>query len=222
MAYKLGQQSIILRVKLSDSSKGNNTGILNISNTTTGLVIATIADNESSATVYSQVSATIENITTVGSYVTPTSGKCRFRQCDAVLLPGLYEIQLDNARYAVSDAKSLIIMIHAIDPFNVAQMDCVIPLWKDDPYLSKPINFNNMDIDGSGHLNLQPTALDLIVKDSYSATQAIFLSAAGILGELSGLPASPATIKSLDGANTRAVIAFDANSNRLSSIITPP
>jgi hypothetical protein len=222
ISFKLGQQSIILRIKIPNSGKADNSGVINLNNTTTGLNISTIADCESTAIVYSSLTGNINSITTLGIFSTPESGCCNFRQVDPNNHPGIYEIQLANARYVVSGAKSLLITTLAIPASSAAQSDSLIPLWQDDPYEAKPVNFNLLNIDTSGNVELQPTGLDNIIKDSYTATQAIFLGAAGILGPTLGLPSSPATIKSLDGVNTRAIIAFDSNSNRLSSIIYPP
>jgi hypothetical protein len=77
-------------------------------------------------------------------------------------------------------------------------------------------------IDSSGRLVLQPSGLDAIVDDSYNLRQAIYIIASMVGGTISGLPTSPATVKSLDGANTRAVVSFDSNNNRTSVTLTPP
>lgn len=222
ISYALGQTSIILRIKLTNTAKSDNSGATGLTNTTTGLSISTIADTEAAPTVYSASGSTIQTITTLGTFVAPTSGSCRFKQVDSINHSGIYEIQIDNSRFAVSGAKSLIITVASIPTSNSAQSDSVIPLVKFDPYMTPPTNFSAMVIDSSGHLILQPTGLDSIVKDTYTVPQLLAVIAAMCGGECSGLPSSPATFKSLDGANTRAVIAFDGNSNRISSTITPP
>ncbi len=84
LSYVLGQNNIILRVKVANSSLGNNIGVVNVTNTTANLVISTIADNESVAVSYSSALSTIDTIATLGTYATPTSGQCRWRQVDQV------------------------------------------------------------------------------------------------------------------------------------------
>jgi len=48
-----------------------------------GLIISTIADNESTATAYTQAGSTTETITTLGTFAAPTATKCRFKEVDA-------------------------------------------------------------------------------------------------------------------------------------------
>jgi hypothetical protein len=222
ISYALGQESIILRFKITNFSVNWNIGVANIATNTIGLNIATIADNETNGTIYSSAAGTIDTITTIGVYSAPTSGHCNFRQIDPINFLGIYELQLSNARYAVSGAKSLLITIAAITAYSIAQTDLLIPLVQDDPYLAKPTNSNLLAIDTTGRVILQPIGLDSITADGYTARQAIFLCGAGILGEISGLPTSPVTIMGLNGATVRCVMSFDSNSNRLSSIITAP
>lgn len=104
---KHSQTSNTIRVILKHSSTGASlTGLLFSS---AGLIISTICDNEASATVYTQASSNIETITTLGTFATPTTNKCRFKEVDATNHPGLYEMQFANARFSVSSAKFLII-----------------------------------------------------------------------------------------------------------------
>lgn len=222
ISYKLGQDSIILRVKIIDSSKNDNSGVVNLINTSVGLNISIIADNEANPTVYDSLSSKIETIATLGTYTAPASGKCRFKQVDPNNHSGIYEIQIADARFAVSGAKSTLITIAAITALNVSQSDSLIPLVRHDPYLPQPANFELIDIDSDGWLSLQPSGLDNIIEDGFDLRQTVYVTAAMVAGTCSGLPNSPATFKSLDGVSNRAVIAFDSNSNRLSSIITPP
>ncbi len=71
---------------------------------------------------------------------------------------------------------------------------------------------------------LAPTGLDQITAWSAACTarQALFLSAAGIFGQISGLPTSPATVLGLDASTTTAVVHFDSNDNRTSITLTLP
>jgi len=132
--YKLSQTSIVLRVVLRDSSVTTGAGLTGLAYNSSGLKIATIADNEATTTAYTVAGSTIETISTLGTFATPTSTKCRFKEVDSTNHPGLYEIQLDNTRYAVSSAKSLVITISGAT--NLAQTNVLIPLTQLDPYSS--------------------------------------------------------------------------------------
>jgi hypothetical protein len=133
-SYKLGQGSVILRIKIRDSSKTDGSGLTGLTYSTANLVISTIADTESSATIYSQATSTIEGISSLGTFATPTATKCRFKEVDNTNLKGIYEIQLDNTRYAVSNSKSMIVTIFGAT--NVTETDAFISLVGIDPYAS--------------------------------------------------------------------------------------
>lgn len=109
MIYKNGQTSVTERVTIVDST----TGVLKtgLSTASAGLIISTIASNESGGTAYS--GSNLETITTCGTFAAPTSGKVRFKEVDSTNHPGLYEIQAADARWAVSNAKSLVITAQA-------------------------------------------------------------------------------------------------------------
>lgn len=132
IAYKRGQGSIVLRVKILNSSVTTGAGLTGLTSASSGLIISTIADNEATATAYTAAGSTIETITTLGTYAAPTATKCRFKEVDSTNHKGVYEIQLADARYAVSSAKSLLVSISGAT--NAAEADCVIPLRDLDPY----------------------------------------------------------------------------------------
>lgn len=132
IGYKRGQGSIVLRVKIRNSSVSTGAGLTGLTSASSGLIISTIADNEASATAYTVGGSTIETITTLGTYAAPTATKCRFKEVDATNHKGIYEIQLADARYAVSSAKSLLVSISGAT--NAAECDVVIPLRDLDPY----------------------------------------------------------------------------------------
>jgi hypothetical protein len=134
IGYKRGQGSIVLRVKILNSSVSTGAGLTGLTSASSGLIISTIADNESTATAYTVAGSTIEGITTLGTYAAPTATKCRFKEVDATNHKGVYEIQLADARYAVSSAKSLLVSISGAT--NAAETDVVIPLRDLDPYVS--------------------------------------------------------------------------------------
>lgn len=106
---QLGNTSNILRFILSSESTGE--GLTGLTHSSSGLIISTICDNEATATTYTAAGSTIETISTLGTYATPTATKCRFKQVDSTNHPGLYEIQLADARFAVSASRKLIVTI---------------------------------------------------------------------------------------------------------------
>jgi hypothetical protein len=128
--YKLGQGSIVLRVKLRDSGSSSGAGLTGLTSASSGLKISTIADVEATATAYS--GANLEAVTTLGTYAAPTSGKARFKEVDATNHPGVYEIQLADARYAVTNAKSVLVSLSGAT--SLAQCDVLVPLRSVNPY----------------------------------------------------------------------------------------
>lgn len=135
MNYTFGDAGPIVRIQLKDTSATNNGGKTGLAYNSSGLIISTIADNEASATVYTQAGGTIEDITgTLGTWSAPTATKCRFKQVDATNFPGLYEIQFLAARFAVSSAKRLFISIPAVAGLTLAQADLMIELTQPNFY----------------------------------------------------------------------------------------
>lgn len=132
ISYKLGQGSIVLRVKLLDSSVTTGAGKTALSFSSAGLIIGAIADNEATTTAYTQAGSTIETVTTLGTYAAPTATKCRFKEVDATNHKGIYEIQIADARYAVSGAKSLLVSLSGVT--GMAECDFTVQLTKFDPY----------------------------------------------------------------------------------------
>lgn len=137
MSYpvKNGQTSVVLRFKLLDSSSTVGAGLTGLTSGSASLIISTIADNEASATAYTQAGSTIESIAALGTFAAPTATKCRFKELDSTNHKGVYEFQIADARFAVSSAKSLLISV--LGATNLAQADFVVPLVVDDPYVTK-------------------------------------------------------------------------------------
>jgi len=108
---KRGATSNILRVFLQDSTVTTGAGKTGLTSSSSGLIISTIADVEATATTYTSAATNVETITTLGTFAAPTAGKCRFREVDATNLPGIYEIQIADARYNVSNSTQLIVAI---------------------------------------------------------------------------------------------------------------
>ncbi len=127
--YNNGVTSVILRVKLLDSTSTTGAGKIALDHTAAGLIISTIADNEASATVYTSAGSTIEAVTTLGTFAAPTATKCRFKKIDDTNHPGVYEIQIADARWAVSNAKSIIVSVQAtgVVPVDAEVQLSVVP-----------------------------------------------------------------------------------------------
>lgn len=105
--YPRGIASVVTRVWIPDSASATGGGKVGLSSASTGLVIAVIADNEAAPTIYTVAAGNVETITAIGTYQAPTASKCRFREVDATNLPGLYEIHLADARWAVASSRAL-------------------------------------------------------------------------------------------------------------------
>jgi hypothetical protein len=106
-----GRLSNTIRVKILDSTSTVGAGKTGLTSASAGLIISTIANNEAAPTVYTSAGSTTETIATLGTFAAPTATKCRFKEVDATNHPGLYEIQLADARMAVVSARSLIVSI---------------------------------------------------------------------------------------------------------------
>ena len=132
IGYKRGQGSVVLRIKILNSSVSTGAGLTGLTSASSGLIISSIADNEAAATAYTVAGATIETITTLGTYAAPTATKCRFKEVDATNHKGVYEIHIADARFAVSSAKSLLVSISGAT--NAVECDVVVPLRDLDPY----------------------------------------------------------------------------------------
>lgn len=130
--FKRGQGSIILRFKIRDLSDNTGAGKTGLVFNSAGLIISTIADNEATATTYTTTGSTIEDITTLGTYAAPTATKCRFKPVDATNHPGVYELQLADARFAVASAKGLTITLLGVA--DMTQTDIRVNLTDADPY----------------------------------------------------------------------------------------
>ncbi len=126
LAVRNGITSLILRVKLLDPTSVTGAGKTGLAYNTSGLIISTIADNEATATAYTVAGSTIETISTLGTFAAPTATKCRFKEVDATNHPGLYEVQIADARWAVSNARSVIVTIPATA--NWSQVDAEVQL----------------------------------------------------------------------------------------------
>ena len=132
ISYTHDQNSIIVRIKILNSSVATGAGLTGLTSASSGLIVSTIADNEASATAYTVAGSNVETIATLGTYAAPTAGKCRFKEVDATNHPGVYEIQFEDARFGVSSAKYLLVSV--LGATNAAETDALIPLTQVDPY----------------------------------------------------------------------------------------
>lgn len=130
--YTNGQTSVVLRVKLRNSSVTTGAGLTGLTGSSSGLIISTIADNEAAATAYTAAASHIQTIAALGTYAAPGASECRFAEVDSTNHPGIYELQIANARFAVASSKSLLISLSGAT--NLAQCDVVVPLRAVDPY----------------------------------------------------------------------------------------
>lgn len=126
VVYPHSSTSVLLRVKILDSSSTTGAGLTGLTFSSAGLIISTIADVEATPTVYAQSASNIEDITTLGTFAAPTASKCRFKEVDSTNHPGVYEIQIADARWSVSNAELMVITVSGAT--NVAELDMEIQL----------------------------------------------------------------------------------------------
>jgi len=125
-----GSTGVIVRILLLDSSSTTGGGKTGLTSASSGGIVSVIADNEATPTAYTVAAGNLETISTLGTYAAPTSGKCRFKEVDSTNHPGLYEIHLANARWAVSGAKSIIITVNGFSatvPANAEYQLSAVP-----------------------------------------------------------------------------------------------
>jgi hypothetical protein len=120
--------SNVRRFKLVNSTTGS--GFTGATNGSSGLTISTICDVEATAVAYTQAGATIQTIATLGTFAAPSANNCRFKEVDATNHPGLCEFQFADARYAVANAKQMVVTVSGVT--NLLQADYEIQLTSTD------------------------------------------------------------------------------------------
>lgn len=118
-----GNTSNKIRFILTDTNGARLSGLTYNS---AGLIISIICDNEATAINYKQADGNIETIATIGTYVAPTSNKCRFKEVDATNQPGIYEFQFADDRFAVSGAKSIVITVSGYTTLQTQSYEIVL------------------------------------------------------------------------------------------------
>jgi hypothetical protein len=207
--FKLGQGSVLLRVKILDSAATTGAGKTGLSSASSGLIISTIADNEAAATVYTVAGSTIESITTLGTFAAPTATKCRFKEVDATNHKGLYEIHIADARWAVSSAKSVVVSISGAS--GGAECDVHIPLTGVDPYDAQRFALTALpaaNINSSGGMFTRGTGTGQINQDANGridinivAVGADTTSATNLKSYTNGTTAQPVNVTQYGGTN---------------------
>lgn len=174
-------------------------GLTGLTSASSGLIISTRCDNEATATAYTQAGSTIEGITTLGTFATPTASKCRFKEVDATNHKGLYEFQFADARFAVASSRRLVISVTGAA--NLLDTDYEMQLVQFNPYDAVRLGLTalpNVAAAGNGGLPTVDASNAVKVQSGTGANQ-VSLS--------SGLVALQ------NGAITAAVIATDAIDN---------
>jgi hypothetical protein len=172
LAYKNGIASVVLRLKVLDTASNVGAGKTGLTKDSSGLVVSTIADNEATPVAYRQADNNIDTIAALGAFAPPTAGKCRFREVDAIHHPGLYEVQISDARWAVAGARSAIVTVSGVA--NAAQVDAEVQL---DPKVVADLN----DVSASAILgtNIDSTGgAPLTVKKALEAILAVLAGVA--------------------------------------------
>lgn len=127
---KHNRASVILRFVLKRSDTGQ--GLTGLTHASSGLRISTITDVEAAPVAYTAAGGTIETIAALGTYAAPTATKCRFKEVSATNHPGLYEIQLADARFAVADARVMVVTVSGAT--DLLETNYQIALVAYDPY----------------------------------------------------------------------------------------
>jgi hypothetical protein len=196
-------------VKILNSSVATGAGLTGLSSTSSGLIISTIADNEATATSYTVAASNVETITTLGTYAAPTAGKCRFREVDSTNHKGVYEIQLADARFGVSNAKSLLVSV--LGATNAAETDVVIPLRDLDPFDAVRAGLTalpNVASGSAGSLLTSGTGTSQLNVSGGTAA-ADMVEIAGQTVTAAAAVTFPSTVSSLTAAGVRSELAVE-------------
>lgn len=190
--FQLGQTGIIIRFKVRQDNTGTKPGqgFTTLTSTSSGLIVAAIADTEASTTAYTSAGSAVQTIATLGTYAAPSSNCCRLAPVDTTNHPGLMELQLANSRYAVSGAKSLTVTVSGVS--GMADCDFTIPLRAVNPYSASsfmtgvngqapPTNWSTLAINGTGYVTYANAAPPTAAAIATAAAAAILVTPANLL-----------------------------------------
>lgn len=154
------------RFLLKHSTTGQ--GLTGLDHSSSGLIISTVCDNEATATVYTVAAGNVETISTLGTFATPTTNKCRFKAVDGTNHPGLYEFQFADARFSVASAQRLVISVSGAT--NLLGADYEVQLIQADVYDAVRLGLTAIPNVAQGNAGQLPTA-DSTGKVVLQATQ---------------------------------------------------
>lgn len=118
-----GSTSNVLRLAFAAGSSQPLTGLNPLQSN--GFTLSAVADVEATTTSYvCGPTAGFQTIATLGVYAAPDAGKARLKELDSTHHPGVYELQLDDARFAVTGSKHLLISLKG----NNVPNDFLVPL----------------------------------------------------------------------------------------------
>lgn len=153
------ENSRIIRVKIIDSASLTGAGKTGLTYASSGLVVSTMASSEATPVYYTSAAGTIEAVSVLGTYAQPTATKCRFSEVSATYHPGLYEIQLADARFSVAGASHLIVTVTGAA--GTTQTDLLINLTRLDLQASTVTASSVTDKTGYSLTVTPPTAGDI-------------------------------------------------------------
>lgn len=209
-----GATSVVLHLFLPDAASPAGAGKTGLAPNTPGLVIAFMRPGDAVPVACSSAAGTIASIASLGTYMTPPAGSCRFREIESTLLPGWYELQLADALFAGPGA-----------PRSLGGM-----IWGAAGLVPTPFQIQLCDPDrGVG----SPVFLDAAVTsraaaDAYTATRAARLDLMDVAVSTRGdaTAASQATLLArlgdFSGSGLNTVLGFLRAVLRKDPALTPP
>lgn len=160
---------------------------------TSGLIISTRCDTESSPVSYTVASSNVEDITTLGTYAAPSTSKCRFKEIGGNHAYH-YELQFLNSRFDVSNAKYVTIRISGAAGLPTEGVSYQIQL-------DAPINVGKMNnvqtptpvYDGLEETWYIPAGLQAIKTNSTAAKNLLYSADSMIYGSVDNTNFTPTT-----------------------------
>lgn len=126
MQIPRGSTSVILPIKVLDTALANGSGKVDLTYLTAGLSIAVRAENQAAPTVYATSASNVQDVTTLGTYQAPSTGKARIKEISAGFQAGDYEIHLADSWYALASVRWLLLTLNGGS--GAAQTDLLIEL----------------------------------------------------------------------------------------------